>query len=522
MVVQKHTGSDCELSTTGIDADGRSLDSWNVTRACLRWVPAAAENFGTAVWLRDAWRSDSDSSYSGSAYSQDCLRNWLSNGMCMYADMAHFEVCTPTTLYPRAFAAQNIATLMIAEKARQFAEEAAEPGVRYELSASNADVMEPRISFGSHKSVSISEELFENLYVDPRYPAVLGFVASAMAAAAAFFGAGYLLPTEDDGVIFSLSARAHHITRLQTLSTTEPWRRGLLNSRRESHATSQDRFHWIAGDNSIISAALSVSFLQCVLAAAEHGYCGLNLRDPVGALQDWSWNLDMNTGKLPATATLVDGRRLTLPVYTCEVCQTLLNMCEAGLIEEAVAPEAQLMLPRIIELTQYVKEGSLDRCAVHLDWAAKTLQLLSLGGRFEDAAMRLADHDFTNTNPRKGAFWWLWEEGRVDPLVDLDEVLNCTRNAPPESRDWGRGRLIERFSDSISAVDWSYIELYLNDGNFSPRVRVDFPKPGSLNRTQFEHIIRNAGDVEDVRDLLQARDNRQPLYANQDADFPPR
>jgi hypothetical protein len=418
--------------------------------------------------------------------------------------MSHVEVCTASTIYPRTFAQQSIATLLIAEEARRLAECAAGAGTRYELSASNADVLDPSISFGSHVSVSVSTELWENLFIDQRFPAVLGFVASFVAAAIPFFGAGYLLPTEADDVIFSTSARAHHITRLHTLSTTEKWRRGLLNSRRESHAAGQERLHLIGFDNAILSSVLLASFLQCGLVAAEQGFCGLNLVDPVGALRRWSWNLDVIKGEMHAAAELVDGRQLTLPEYMSAVTETLLAMCEEGAIDESLAPEAQLMLPRIRDLACYAQEGSLDRCAVHLDWAAKLLYLLGRGRPFDDAATRLADHDFTNTNPRKGAFWRFWEEGVVDPLITMDEALESTRVPPAESRDWGRGRLVEKFVDSIFAVNWDYIGLYVDHSYFSPRLYVDFPKPDSLNRAAFDHVLRTAGDVQRLRDILRS------------------
>jgi Pup amidohydrolase len=521
MVVKKYLGRDCEFSTTGINASGGSVDSWSVARAVLRQIQRASQSMGATVWSHDSRRGDSNYAYLGSAHSDDCLRQWISNGQCAYCDLSHVEMCTATALYPRTFAAQSIATLLIAEKARQLAEELTDFRVRYELSASNADLLDPGISFGTHLSVSVSTACWENLFVDQRYPAVLGFIASVMAAAIPFFGAGYLLPMGDDAVIFSLSARAHHLARLHTLATTEAWQRGLLNSRREPHGALQERLHLIGFDNAIISSALMASLVQCSLAAAEQGYCGLNLRDPVGAVRVWSWNLDLNSGELPALATLVDGRKLSLPDYVRELAQTLLNLCEEGAIDEKVAPEAHLMLPRIVELAEYAKEGSLKRCAVHLDWAAKVLYLVSRGGRFEDAATRLADHDFTNTNPNKGAFWRLWEEGRVDPLVELDDAIECARNAPPESRDWARGRLIERFGSSISAIDWSYVDLSFDDDYFSPRLRVDFPRPDSLNRSQFDHIIRAARDVADLRDRLDACDISCPAHATEHNKFPP-
>jgi hypothetical protein len=422
--------------------------------------------------------------------------------MCFYADMAHVEVCTAATLSPCTFAAQSIAALLLAEKARQIAEVNSLLGDRYELSASNADMLDPSVSFGSHISLSVSRALWDNCFIEQRYPVVLGFVASAVAAAIPFFGAGYLLPLQNGRVIFSLSARAHHISKLHTFATTEKWGRGLLNSRQEAHGTALERFHLIGHDYAIAASALLASFLQCVLAAAEDSFCRLSLIDPVRAMHDWSWGLDAHSETLPAKAALVDGRALTLPQFIGEVTLTLLKMCEAGLIDDEVAPEAQVLLPRIIELAHYAEEGSLVRCATHLDWAAKFVYLRNMSGHFEDAALRLADHDYSNTNQEKGAIWQLWRQGLIDPLVDMDQAERAVRQAPPESRDWGRAALIELFAHDIRAVDWSYVELSDATSLFSPLLRVEFPRLNSWNQSSFEPILAAVENVEELRAAL--------------------
>jgi Pup amidohydrolase len=502
MAEKKYIGRDCELSTTGIDAEGRSLDSWDVTRAVLRQIDRAGSEAQTTVWARGESRRTTGSTYYESARSEDCLRHWTSAGMCFYADMAHVEICTAATLSPRTFAAQSIAALKLAEKARQMAEENSSSGDRYDLSASNADMVDPSVSFGSHISLSVSRALWENFFIDQRYPAVLGFVASAIAAAIAFFGGGYVLPLQNGRVIFSLSARAHHISKLHSFATTEKWRRGLLNSRREAHGTCLERLHLIGHDYSIAASALLASFLQCVLAAAEDGFCRLNLSDPVRAVHDWSWGLDAHSETLPATATLVDGRALTLPQYIGEVSMALLQMCETGLIDDEVAPDARVFLPPIIELAGYAGEGSLIRCASHLDWAAKFVYMRNMGGHFEDAAMRLADHDYANTNPEKGAIWKLWKHRLIDPLIDMDEAERAVRLAPSESRDWGRGSLIERFADNIRAVDWSYVELSDETERFNPLLRVEFPRLDSWNQSTFEPILAAVDVIGELRTAL--------------------
>jgi proteasome accessory factor A len=326
--------------------------------------------------------------------------------------------------------------------------------------------------------------------------------SSAIAAATVFFGSGYLLPM-NDGTVFSLSARAHHIGHVHTLSTTEAFERGILNTRREPHGEDHARMHLIPFDYTLAGAAMLGSLVQCIFAAAEEGFCGLGLYDPVRALRIWSWSLDLRTGRLPATAALVDGRNLTLPQYMRELCQRLLAMCEAGLITPAVAPEATEMLPRIIELTHYLEEGAIDRCAKHLDWAAKLLYLLGSQQNWGDAASRLADHDFTNTDPERGAFWRLWREGLIDPLIDLDDAQACLNSPPPESRAWARGELVRKFADDIRDVNWSCVELHRpGGGRWSRRLTIELPHLDSLRRERFAPLLNAARDVEHLERLL--------------------
>jgi pup-ligase protein len=498
-MVVKYMGRDCELSTTGLGLDGQAVTNWNVVRDILAQIGPALRARGAVVWCGDVSRGGTGY---GSFYSTDCLRNWASNGQCYYSDMGHVEVCTAPTARPKHFAAQCISTLLVAEEARKRAQSEANEDLTLALSASNADVFDPAVSWGTHLNASITNRLWEDLCLYHNRPAVLGFVASAIAAAIPFFGVGYLLPMKDGSTVYSLSGRTHHISSIKTLSTTEEWHRGLLNSRREPWGEDQDRLHLIGFDYSIISAALLCSFLQCVLTAAEEGYCGLNIYDPVRALRTWSWGLDTTTGRMAAKAATVDGRKLSLSTYMGQLTAALLDMCESGLISDEVAPDAVELLPMIAELTRYAEEGSVNRCAKHLDWAAKLMCLLGGSCQWGSAAARLADHDFANTDPERGVLWQLWDEGLVDPLVTKDDALMCLKDGPVETRAWARGQLIRRFSESISSVNWDHVELHRTTNRWGPRLRVEMPHLDSLNRQIFEPIIRRARDVLHLEELL--------------------
>ncbi|MBC8875239.1 MAG: proteasome accessory factor PafA2 family protein [Planctomycetes bacterium] len=506
MAIPKRGGRDCEFSTTGVDAAGRSIDPWKVTRNILRQIGPALAAYGAKAWSRQTRSRGYGYGSYATQYSSDCLRSWTSAGQCYYSDMAHYEAASATSLAPKTFAAQCLSTVLAGEAARKLAEEEADEGETYDLTTSNADLLDPSISFGTHLNVQVHSSLWEDIIREHRHPAILGYVTSALAAAIPFFGAGYLLPLNDGTTIYSLSARAHHLSKIKTLSTTQAFSRGLLNSRRESHTEKHERLHLIGFDFDILSSAPMFSLVQCILAAAEEGYCGMSLFDPVRALRTWSWRLDLNTGKLPATAMLVDGRQLTLPAYVRELATVLLNMCESGLITDEIAPQATDMLALVIDLANYADEGSIVQCAKNVSWAAKLLWLTQLcsqsSATLGDAETRLADHDFCHTNPERGAFWRLWEEGMVDPMVTIEDAEACLVEGPLESRDWGRGRIIDKFFDQVADVDWGFVDLRSGDGLWSPRLRVELPQLDSLNKQQFETIIRSAVDPEHLSQLL--------------------
>ena len=419
--------------------------------------------------------------------------------------MSHLEVCTAETLDPYKLAAQCLGTLQVCEVARKRAEAEAEPGTTYALTVANVDIVDPGISWGTHFNVAVESDLWEDLFDEVRHPARLSFVSSAMAALIPFFGAGYVLPLRS-GPLFSLSGRAHHVTRLATLSTTDSYARGLLNTRREAHAQGEDRLHLIGFDLALASGALLASTLQCCLAAAELGFGGLGLYEPVRALTAWSHGLDIATGRLMGEAKLVDGAQISLPLYMRKLVSLLIGLVDNGSIPEEIAPGASELLPQVLRLTHLLEEGSLEPCAPHLDWAAKLLVLVDScqrdGMELGDLPIRVADHDYASSDPDRGHFWRLWEGGRVDPLVSRADVEACLHDGPEDGRGWARGRLIRDYGDRITDVNWSHVDLRGDSSFWGSRIRIEMPRPSSLSRAVFEPVLSAASDPEEIRRLL--------------------
>jgi Pup amidohydrolase len=527
MPIPKYVGDDCEFSTTGRGPDGQQIAGGEVTCALLDRIGEAFLPYGLKVWTdrpqgnqprRDEYRRGGESrwGWDNSAAGATCInrfdsnRNWLPNGGCAYCDCEKLEMATGATLHARRYASQHIASLLIAERARKAVEAGTAPSIELQITAENVDPQDPSASWGTHFNVCIAKSLWEDLHADVRHPNVYSFVTSALAAATVMFGSGYLLPLQNGEVLYSLSARAPHLTRLDSLATTVAFQRGILNSRREGFS-SEERQHLINFDFSPASARLRSCLVQLIFSAAEEGYCGLNLFDPVKALRTWSFSLDLQSGRLPEPALLADGARMTLPHYMRALCTVLLTMVESGLIGEDVVPEAADLLPIIIELTHQLDAGALAQCSKHLDWCVKILFLLNLcvdgRARFGDATTRLASFDYTNTNPQRGWFWKLWEAGHVDPLVTKEDVEQALATAPPESRAWGRAGIVRRFHRQVAAVSWDQVTLLRNAAasRWSPRLKIGLPELDSLNQAEFEPILSQAGDVDHLERLLRQR-----------------
>ena len=494
MPLPKTIGRDCELSTTGLTPEGRTVPSWEVARHVLAHIGAAFEPIGGRVWSppRLGWAAESDST--------DAWRHWASSGQSYYADMGHVEAASAETSDPRTLAAQSLSTLRACEAARRRAEAEAAPGTRYALTTANVDILEPDISWGTHFNVAVEPELWEDLcraMSNPRRR----FVASAIAALIPFFGAGYVMPFRS-GARFSLSGRAHHLRKLSTLSTTVAYGRGLLNDRREAHSAVEDRLHLIGFDWALAGNALLASTLQCVLAVAELGLAIEGLDDPVRAATVWSYGLDAATGRPTGIARTETGGAATLPRFMRRLVGFLIGRVTDGSIPEEIAPGASELLPVVLDLARYLEEGSIPSAARHLDWAAKLMVLCDMCERehlpLHDARVRVADHDYASTDPTRGHFWRLWEEGRVDPLVTPERVEHCLVDGPEDGRAWARGRLIREYFDQVTDVDWSFVALRGEKAGWPYSVRVAMPGTRSLSRNAFEPALtaaRRGGDL---------------------------
>jgi proteasome accessory factor A len=113
-------------------------------------------------------------------------------------------------------------------------------------------------------------------------------------------------------------------------------------------------------------------------------------------------------------------------------------------------------------------ESVLDRlvddpmsCAREIDWVTK-LQILE-GYRSRDGldwdahTLALVDLQFHDVRPDKGLYNKLAQKGRVDRLLDEDDVTRAMSSPPEDTRAYFRGRCLEKYAAQVAAASWDSV-----------------------------------------------------------------
>ncbi len=445
-------GADIELSNAWIGAPWRT--NLEAASVLLRQVRS----------MRSV-RGFSSGAAAGTGRLLEWGRHWLKNGGCIYIDMAHLELCAPETRSARDHAAAVHAMIQLARFCRRRALAALPDGQDLFVSVHNSDGT-LSTSWGAHLNVALSRRLWDDLFHD-RKPHLMALLASIVAAAVPVFGQGMVVPMRR-GCRYATSARAHHIGSLVTLSTIEPFNRGLLNSRDEPHAAGDlARLHLIAFDASLQPATIVLrsGLMQLVVAALQCGWfdAALLLDDPVSAVKTWSLGFDPAAGAFrPLAVPRAEGSPIGLFAWHRRLIDGLRLLVNSGRISEETVPEGTLILDLWDDTLDALLGEDLPRLSRRLDWALKwtiLAELLETTPDLSDPRFRLLDLHYGHVDDRVGLFWNYWREEQIDSVVDARSIRRFRTGGDPHTRSGLRGELVRRLEPWIIDMDWSYIEL---------------------------------------------------------------
>ncbi len=413
----------------------------------------------------------------------------LTNGARLYVDHAHPEYSTPECTNPRDIVKWDKAGELVALDSTRFA--AAIPGaapiVLYKNNTDNKGA-----SYGAHENYLMRRSTSFGEIVKHLTPF---FVSRQVVCGAGRVGIGQ--DGREHG--FQISQRADYFEVEVGLETT--LKRPIINTRDEPHADPEKyrRLHVIIGDANLaeISTYLKVGTTALVLAMIEDRFIGVDLavQQPVRSLREVS-----HDPSLKHLLTMADGRRLTAVQLQMEYLDLAKKYVEDRLGSDADEQTVDVLARWESVLDRLERDPML--CARELDWVAK-LQLLDQyrdrdGLDWDHAKLHAIDLQYADVRPDKGLYHRLVGLGRIERLLDDEEVVSAIHRPPTDTRAYFRGRCLEKYADQIAAASWDSVIF-------------DLPGRESLQRVPTIDPMR--GSRAHVGELLDRCDTAEALFA---------
>jgi Pup amidohydrolase len=415
----------------------------------------------------------------------------LPNGARYYVDHAHPEYSTPECSAARHLVVHDKAGERILERSLQELRQIMPPGQRMAIYKNNTDGKGN--SYGCH----------ENYLVDRSTPfaRIVRDLTPFFVTRQVFTGAGKVgtegARSQERAVGYQLSQRADFFEAEVGLETT--LKRPIINTRDEPHADPEKyrRLHCIIGDANMSEPAtyLKVGTTAIVLKMIEDEYLpDLSLESPVEALHDVSWDITCR-----AHVRAADGRRMT-PV---EVQWEYLDHAKKYVEERDATAENADLVQRWEAVLVGLEEDPLS-LSTELDWVAKYRLLEAYrerdGLEWNDPKLRLIDLQYHDVRRDKGLYYKLADSGKMERLVDDDEIERAVLEPPEDTRAYFRGRCIERYQGAIVAASW---DSMIFDTGRDILQRVPMREPLRGTRAHVEGLLEEAADAAALVDSLQ-------------------
>jgi Pup amidohydrolase len=394
----------------------------------------------------------------------------LTNGARLYVDHAHPEYSTPECTNPRDIVKWDKAGDQVMLDASRFAATipGAAPILLYKNNTDNKGA-----SYGAHENYLMRRS---TPFADIVKNLTPFFVSRQVMCGAGRVGIGQ--DGREQG--FQISQRADYFEVEVGLETT--LKRPIINTRDEPHADPEKyrRLHVIIGDANLaeISTYLKVGTASLVLAMIEDKFIGVDLSvdQPVRSLRAVS-----HDATLKHLVTLMDGRQLTAVQLQMEYLDLAKKYVEDRLGSDADEQTVDVLARWESVLTRLETDPML--CANELDWVAKLKLLLQYRDRdgldWDDAKLHLIDLQYADIRPDKGLYHKLVAMGRIDRLLNDDEIADAMHVPPIDTRAYFRGRCLEKYADEIAAASWDSVIFDLPGHESLQRVPTIDPLRGS-------------------------------------------
>jgi proteasome accessory factor A len=264
------------------------------------------------------------------------------------------------------------------------------------------------------------------------------------------------------GAQFCIAQRAEHIWEGVSSATTRS--RPIINTRDEPHADAERyrRLHVIVGDSNMSewTTYMKVGITDLVLRMVEGNTVmrDLTLENPIRAIREISHDTTC-TRKVK----LANGRELSALEVQTEYLEKTTRFVERRGMDEA----SKELLEEWRLALEALADGDPERLARKVDWVTKRLMIerymhkhgLALGS----PRVALLDLSYHDVNRTRGLYYVLERAGKVDRVVDEEDVGVAMREPPQTTRAKLRGDFIRQAKAKRRdyTVDW--VHLKLND-----------------------------------------------------------
>ncbi len=392
----------------------------------------------------------------------------LTNGARYYVDHAHPEYSTPECANALELVGADKAGERILARSMQAAGRLMGAGQEIVVYKNNSD--SKGNSYGTH----------ENYLVDRAVPfaSLVRHLLPWFVSRQVFTGAGKVGAENGAAAVdYQISQRADFFEEEVGLETT--LKRPIVNTRDEPHADPQRyrRLHVIVGDANLCEVAtfLKVGTTAIVLAMVEDDFFDkdLSIIGPVAAMRVVSHDPTCR-----ATVEMLDGGRITAVDLQWEFLRLAHKYADEVGLEACGGDEVGgLVLARWEAVL-----GALERDPLtldgQLDWVTKWSLLRAYverdGLEWTDPKLSLLDLQYHDVRPERSLYERLVRAGKIERLVDEDEVVLAMTEPPASTRAYFRGECLARWPDAVVAANWDSVIL---DVGSDPLRRIPMMEP---------------------------------------------
>ena len=406
---------------------------------------------------------------------------YLLNGSRAYWDHGYLEYATPTCMTTSETVAAVLAGDQMIRKAIAELEQTFKKDMRIIAVRNNID--QQGHSFGAHVNIRMTRQGYERIFSDGDI--LNGYVVPFFVTLPVICGSGRC-SSEDGEEVFQIWQRSDFLQELVGLQTT--YDRPLVNTRDESLAADSERyarFHIIAFDANRLEIAefLKLGLLRLLCAAVDADSVDMNLQldNPIPAIRSISRQvLDFEPIRLASGKSMnaLQIQRAFLSAFT--------KLHEDGVFVGRVEDAADILKRWGQVLTKLEKDpfslfGSLD-------WITKYVWLEQIrndkGLKWTSPQMKRLDIQYHSLTEPPGI--------PCKHITTDKHIGKLTRKAPLNCRAAIRGKLLNKFGDSISLINWHYFAS-AEEGNVY--LLPDDPKPSLIKIIDKAKTLRKAAQM---------------------------